>query len=342
MCSPMTAALAKAAPSRILVGQQRRVRTKANPLATRTQDWFANVRNAWWLDITSALQHGGFSRLDDVLRGRRPPRQDRRDDLAKALSAAKTRELEAELQELFRNFGLRQMNSAGRRAARSARGKWVMRPELAAKWSDKLANKIVLLSDSIDKQIRDSVKRIVTDSLRESPRPSPAQVARRIARSWYGPPMKGPRPRDGIKGPWPGRGTAEEQRITADWARKYSGGLQPGEKEYLFSFERAHTIARTELAQAENAAIADAYSQTNVKLVGWLAFPYNPDHDGPGKRNHYLMNKHPPITIEAMQGSDKSQWFKLPSGIFTPYPNWIELPAGETVNCQCTTVPRRG
>ena len=72
---------------------------------------------------------------------------------------------ERNLFELFRRYGLAQMNSAGRRGARQVGGRWIFRPELAADWNDKLANKVVLLVDGTQKKIRDSLKRLVSDAL---------------------------------------------------------------------------------------------------------------------------------------------------------------------------------
>ena len=47
------------------------------------------------------------------------------------------------------------------------------------------------------------------------------------------------------------------------------------------------------------------------------------------------MNEHSPIYVEAIIENDESGWFTLPSSIRAPYPNWMGLPAGETVSCRC-------
>jgi hypothetical protein len=283
----------------------------------------------WVEEATEALRRGGISRLRDLA--------DTKPRIAKAITGGDLGKLEADLAELFRRYGLRQLSSAGQNAARAAGGKWKIKPELAAEWNERLENKVVLLVESTEAKVRGSIKRLVSDALRESPRPTARELARRIARQWHGPGVTR-RPKRGGQA-WPGRGTKEERQQTADWTR-YQRGLKRGERENLFSFERADTIARTELAQAENAAIADSFGEIGIEAVEWMAFPYNPAHDHPGARNHYRM-RGKSITVAAMNGADRSQWFELPSGIRTPYPNWIGLPAGETVNCQCMVVPKR-
>ena len=251
--------------------------------------------------------------------------------------------LERSLKEIFRRFGLASYEESAKDTARATGTRWVMRPQIAAEINDAIDNKVVLLVKETEQRVRESVRRIVSDALREDPVPTSREIGRRIARQWMGPPSA-----RSVRGNrvWPGRGTTEEQRVTADWARDQAE-LKQGGKEHLFSFARAQTIARTEIAQAQNAAIADGMTQAGIQLVSWLPRPFNPDHDKPGARNHYLMDDHPPISVKAMNGTDKSKWFLLPprKGATgqerAPYPNWIGLEAGQTVNCQCVLVPER-
>lgn len=107
----------------------------------------------------------------------------------------------------------------------------------------------------------------------------------------------------------------------------------------IFTFERAQVIARTEIATAQNAGIAAGYTESGVDSVRWLAYA---NDNRSGERMHWKMNKHKPISVEAMNGSDDSKWFKLPSGVRTPRPHWPGLPASEIVNCRCTIVPAYG
>jgi hypothetical protein len=113
--------------------------------------------------------------------------------------------------------------------------------------------------------------------------------------------------------------------------RIYNNWFDEKKGEHLFSPARAQRIARTELAQARGMGQATAYADIGVEEVEWLAYP----NDGrSGKRMHWRM-RGKRITVKAMNGKDESKWFKLPDGTRTPHPNWIGLPAGQTVNCRC-------
>lgn len=252
-------------------------------------------------------------------------------ELAKAAGLG---DLTTEAERILRRYGLAAYNDAGKEASRALGSQWVMRPDAAAEVSDAIRTKVVLLVSQTEDRVRDLVRQTVSDALREETTPSAKEVGRRLARTFMGPPEARPA---GYAGVWPGRGTAEEERITADWARHVLGDR---EQEHIFSFERAQTIARTEIGQAQNTAIADSYEVAGVTEVEWVARGYNPTHDGPGRRNHYLMSKHAPIKMVSMKGSDPSGWFKLPSGLRAPWPQWVGLPAGEVVNCECILLPR--
>lgn len=91
------------------------------------------------------------------------------------------------------------------------------------------------------------------------------------------------------------------------------------------SFERAETIARTELARAENMGIVAGYEATGVKRLEWFAFqsPIWP-------RRHDTMDGK---TI-AIGGK-----FTLPSGVKLRFPHDPEGPASEVINCRCTVGP---
>lgn len=232
------------------------------------------------------------------------------------------KELETQLQDLMTRFGVAQMNDAGGRASA---GSFSVTPQLLAEIAQEKQQKVKLLIDGTDSKIRQSLKDIFTQASREVPKPTQAEIGRRIARSWFGPTTREN----------PGRATRAENRMTADWRRVGDfgqPGTRPGEQEHLFSFTRAATIARTELAQIESNGIIKGLIAAGFTKVAWTARV----NDGrSATRMHYKMNKHPPIPIEAIVNKVKAQWFQLPSGIFAPYPNWIGLPAGETVNCRC-------
>jgi hypothetical protein len=255
----------------------------------------------------SALSRGGISAL-------------RRSKIAKAriedLSG-----LELELYDLLRKYGLQEGQEAGSEAARSVgvRG-WKIRPEIFEEWNRKLLNKVVLISKETEDSVRQSLKRIISDAMQERPGPSANELGRRIANAWFGPSDMGK----------PERGSAEEARVTADW-RRTQEEIDAGGREYLFSFARAQTIARTELGKIRNAASMEAYADSGVEMVAWSAY----GNDGrSGERRHYEMNGKM-ISLKDAMGDDESKWFMLPSGYRTPWPMWEGLPAGEVIGCRC-------
>lgn len=202
---------------------------------------------------------------------------------------------ELELLALLERYGLRQFSGAARAAADGVGSRWSLKPGVKDEFLARLEHKVALVVDSTRDQINESLRRILRDSLGEEPRPSTQEIARRIARQFHGP--------------------AEG-------------------RESVFSFERAALIARTELAQAENAGIAQGFTDSGVNSVEWLA-----NTDGrSGDRHHERMNGKT-ISVAAMNGSDESKWFKTPLGNRMPYPGWSGAPVEEIANCRCTLVP---
>lgn len=249
-------------------------------------------------------------------------------------------ELEAELRRIMLRFGLRQVEDAGRRSANSAGGRWVLRPEVKYQYVREIENKVRLVMRDTEAMVRASLQDIIAEAFTESPRPTASQVARRIARQWHGPPVAEP-----VK-----RGSERAEDLTARWERgtliTHPGGdfridegrvhYKQGKREFLFSFERAAAIARTELGDADTAGAAEGFVVSGVESVSWIARPY----DGKsGDRRHHLMNRHKPIAIADMQSTDPSRWFELPSGARAPRPLYPGLPVGERVNCRCALVP---
>ena len=100
-----------------------------------------------------------------------------------------------------------------------------------------------------------------------------------------------------------------------------------GEKDrvYVFSFERAELIARTELSQVENTARAAEFDATNEPgdEYEWLAYT-----DGrSGDRHHERMHR---VRIPA------GGRFETPLGNSVRYPGDPLAPIEETANCRCT------
>lgn len=290
--------------SRRLTRHNMQVASRARPLSAAILRWMRKVAQERHRQAVAALSRGGVRGL-------------KRSAVAKAkvedLSA-----LELELHNLLHKYGLMEGQEAGRQIIRG----WKIRPEILEEWNRALVNKVVLISRETEDKVRQSLKNIITDALNEQPAPSANEVGRRIARQWFGPGGRDV----------PSRGSAAEARVTADW-RRTQEDIDAGGREYLFSFARAQTIARTELAKVRNAAVIEAYVDAGVEMLVWNAY----GNDGrSGERRHYEMDGKM-ISLADAKGTDPNKWFKLPSGIRTPWPMWEGLPAGESVNCRCFT-----
>lgn len=215
-----------------------------------------------------------------------------------------------ELRLLLLRFGFKQAMESSNRTA----GSQIISPAL---YRDVIAGKPVNIKlfqeiqagvirrvkniqEETKERARASVKLIMLKASEEVPKPSAGEIARRIRTEFTGPDKEG------------------VHRVHA-----------VGEdRSYVFSSERAAVIARTELAQAENAGIIAAYEATGVEEITWLAYT-----DGrSGDRHHERMNGK---TIRL------GEMFVLPSGARLRYPADPSGPIGETVNCRCSTKPER-
>jgi len=228
--------------------------------------------------------------------GRRAARDARLGKVQKADTPAK---LKQELRDLLLKFGLQQVNDAGARWSKTLGGVWVLPLSAKLDYTKEVENKVRLIVKETEQMIRDSIQREISQAFRETPRPTRAEVARRIATKFHGP---------------------------------------PDAREGAFSPGRADRIAQTELGDADTAGAAEGFAVSGVEKVGWLPRP----NDGKsGERKHWKMADHKALTIEDIQSSDSSRWFRLPSGARGRRPLDPMLPVGERVNCRCVLIPRR-
>lgn len=161
-------------------------------------------------------------------------------------------EMERELRDLIRRFGMRQVADAARGAGAPPQ---LVDDALAGKpvkikWFYEYAGHVERTATRIigttKTQVREAVRGIVREGREEGS--APGEIARRVRTQLHGPDAAG--------------------RIHA------------------FSPERAALIARTELVQAENAGIMAGYEATGVQEIEWLSY-----QDGrSGERHHERMN----------------------------------------------------
>lgn len=162
------------------------------------------------------------------------------------------------------------------------------------------------------KAVTDSIRQIILTALAEDPRPSTTEIGRRIGRVYHG--DTGGEVGDIVPAPLTGSRVLPTERVR----------LTGGGNLYVFSFERAQLIARTEMAQAENEGIVEGYRQAGVPGLKWLAY-----NDGrTGDREHNEMNKHPPIAV--------GERFTLPDGTRMRFPGDPTAPIKHLANCRCT------
>ena len=251
--------------------------------------------------------------------------------------------LEDELRDLYMRFGLQQVEAGAKRWSANLGSKFVATPELKARYARSVENKVRLMFRRNKKMVRQSLQTIVIDALQEFPRPTINEVTRRIAIQFHGDPGQKQR----------AAAQARQREILAIMDRERGEGRRRARPELmaalraaqddeqdntLFGRARARAIARTELGDADTAGALEGFEAVGVERASWLAR----SNDGrSGKRMHYKMNDHKPIPVKDLAGSDRSKYFKLPSGARGRRPMDPMLPVGERVNCRCVLLPER-
>lgn len=164
------------------------------------------------------------------------------------------------------------------------------------------------------RDVTNSVRQIMLTALQEDPRPSTTEIGRRIARTYHG--AAGGEEIARVPAPLRDSRVLPTQRVKTD----------PKGNLYVFSFERAALIARTEMVQAENEGIVQGYKATGVEGLKWLAY-----RDGrSGDRKHDEMHG---IIVRV------GEYFTLPDGTRMRYPGDSRAPIKHLANCRCTVAP---
>jgi hypothetical protein len=203
-----------------------------------------------------------------------------------------------ELRQLLLRFGLRIGVDAGGLQPGTMIQDAIAGKRIRIKWFqsyvDAANERAHAISREAQDRVRESVRVILADAAAAPRRPSLNQVIRRIATTIHSVPR--------------------------------TDGPQDPEKVYVFSFERAALIARTESVQAENTGKMAGFQATGVRRKKWLAFA-----DGrSGDRHHERMNS-------VIAPIDEP--FVTPLGNELMYPGDPSAPIEDTANCRCTMRP---
>ena len=231
------------------------------------------------------------------------------------LKVAEETELERQLRRILQTTGSRAFTAATRRTSRTANAEVTdhrMREFMRTK-----EVRLQQIMASVRRDVRQSVREIIADSLLEDPRPSTGEIARRIRTTFHGSPQAAGQLRD----------IRQQQRrrpgvLPTELVRTNEGGLL-----YAFSPERAALIARTEMAQAEGEGIYEGYRQSGVKGLKWLAY-----RDGrAGNRRHDLMHGQTVRIGEPFVNETTGNTLRFPGDPMAKI--------GEVANCRCSVAP---
>jgi SPP1 gp7 family putative phage head morphogenesis protein len=173
--------------------------------------------------------------------------------------------------------------------------------------------KLQQIMSTTRRAVTDSVRQIILTAINEVPRPTTNEIGRRIARVYHG--DAGGTEIERVQAPLRGSRVLPTQRVKLD----------PKGNLYVFSFERAHLIARTEMNMAENTGIVEGYKATGVDGLKWLAY-----RDGRSRSLHKEMHgKITPIGVP----------FVLGDGTRMMHPGDPSAPIKHLANCRCTVSP---
>lgn len=235
---------------------------------------------------------------------------------AKARRTPGRRELAAELRQILEEEGLRMFSRATRRTAGMRAAEISDRAMREFMGTKRIRLQQIMRSTQI--AVENSVRQIILTANDEIPRPTVNEIGRRIARTYHGDTGG----EEYFRGPSPDPRFEPVRVLPTDRVRLTNDG-----NLYHFSFERAHLIARTEMAQAENHGIVEGYKQTGVKGLKWLAVTSD---NKTGGRRHDEMNG-----VTTRIGVP----FVLPDGTRMRFPGDPMAPIGHLANCRCTVAP---
>ena len=210
---------------------------------------------------------------------------------------------EDELRRLLVRFGSRRIADVAEKEGAVIPGTLVrdaiagkpVRIKVFQEWLRGVGDKAASLASDVRERVRESVRTVLADADQEEVSPTIGELTRRIATTIHAVEPKG-------------------------------GG--DTDRVYVFSWQRAETIARTEMVQVENTGKMVGFEETGVEAMEWLAYS-----DGlSGERHHERMDG-----VVVRLGDS----FKTPLGNRLRYPGDPMAPIEDTANCRCTMRPAR-
>jgi len=285
--------ISKANKGRTLGQTANRVETRSRAMARALRDWMRRYGKAIADEEIARQLKGKVSK-----------------------AAGDQADLERQLAQILRAFGLRQM---------SGKFEGGVPPSVLDEFLATKDVRLQAITADTRTEIRGAVRGIIRRSMLEVPQPSVGEIARRIRSTFIATP--GTSARLGKK-PWEDLSAdATEDGLVLPTTRVAN---ESGEI-YAMSSERAALIARTELAQAENTAIIEGLRAAGFTHKTWLAYTGavypSGSMRGPGDRRHDKMNEKT-IPID--------EPFVLPDGTLMQHPGDPSAPIKQLANCRCT------
>ena len=210
--------------------------------------------------------------------------------------------LEAELARILRVYGSQQAGDAAKRVGADG---------VPDEFVQRLAKRAVYTAQQIlartNAEVTRSVNRVIVEGLAEDPPATVADIAKRIREQFHGAGAGAP-------------GSVTDRTVRTGRTERLStdkGVL------YWISSERAATIARTEIGEAEESGKVAGYEAIGAWGMEWLS-------------RQWPQGRHQTMNGKKVRMGAK---FQYPDGSTGSYPRSPDSPVKHRVNCQCTTKP---
>lgn len=212
--------------------------------------------------------------------------------------------VERDLARVIEVYGLQQAEGAAKRVADAPLPETYLR-ELSRR-SIFTAKRMLARTEQ---GVTESVNRVIVDGLAEDPPATVSDIAKRIREQFHG-----------VGGGRAAEATESDVTVRTGTTKRLS--TERG-VTYWISSERAATIARTEVGEAEEAGKVAGYEALGAEELEWIA-------------RKWPQGRHQSMHGQRVKIGEK---FKYPDGRTGSYPRSPDSPVGHRVNCHCTTKP---